>query len=411
MPDRSENAGGVASIEPHLIMQGSPPELIVPRAEWDRAPWNRWSFQHVREILPTAEVWRGSGAPCAFAHSPRLLADLRFESARGEITVGDFLGASYTDGFLVLHRGAIVAEFYFNGMGPRTLHLSQSVAKSLTGALAGILVHRGLVDPQAPITHYLPELEATAYKGALVQHALDMTSGVAYAEEYTDPFSDIGQTDVASGWKLKPEGDSRAWPRTMWDQVLGLTRQEAAHGARFSYRSIETDVVAFVLERVSGLRLPELLSREIWQFLGTEESGCYTVDAGGYGLADGGFNATLRDYARFGQMIAQDGFFNGRQIVPAAWIAETRRGNHALFGPDYRITKPNGAYRNQFWIEDHRKPVLECLGVFGQWIYADPEADFVAVKLSSWPDFLNAGFSLEAHAAVHAIKRALAEEP
>lgn len=383
---------------------------IIPRQDWDRAPWNRWSFQHVREMVPTAEVWRGANPPHAFKRSPRHLTDLRFKSARGEITVGDFLESSFSDGFLVLHRGAIVAESYFNGMGPRSLHLSQSVAKSLLGALMGIFVGRGLIDPQAPITAYLPELEATAYKGALVQHILDMTSGVAYSEEYTDPFSDVGQTDVASGWKPRPEGDGRAWPRDMWEQILGLTRQEAEHGARFAYRSIETDVLAFALERVSGLRLPELMSREIWQKLGAEESACYTVDAGGYGLADGGFNATLRDYARFGQMIMQDGFFNGSQIVPASWIAETRRGNHDIFGPDYRATMPEGAYHNQFWIEDYRKPVLDCHGVFGQWIHIDPAAEIVAVKLSSWPDFLDDKFFLEAKAAAHAIKRALIQE-
>jgi CubicO group peptidase (beta-lactamase class C family) len=237
-----------------------------------------------------------------------------------------------------------------------------------------------------------------------------MGSGVAYSEEYTDPFSDVGQTDVASGWKAQPAGDARAWPQTMWEQILGLKTKEAEHGSRFLYRSIETDVVTFALERISGLRLPELMSRDIWQKLGVEESANYTVDPAGYGLACGGLNASLRDYARFGQMVAQDGFFNGQQIVPAAWIVETRRGNPALFGADYRATMPKGAYHNQFWIEDHETPVLECHGVFGQWIYADPAHDFVAVKLSSWPTFLDDALFLEAHAAIHAIKQTLVQE-
>jgi CubicO group peptidase (beta-lactamase class C family) len=403
MPDRSTDKTG--AILP--IMQGSPPKLRVPREDWDRAPWNRWSFQHIREILPTAEVWRGNNPPHAFKHQPRHLAEISFDTARGPMTVAQYLDASFTDGFLVLHKGAVVSESYFNNMGARSLHLSQSVAKSLTGVLAGIFAGRGQLDPKALITQYLPELAATAYRGATVQHALDMMSGVAYSEEYTDPFSDVGQTDVASGWKLKPAGDSRAWPETMWDQILGLTKQEAPHGARFSYRSIETDVVAFVLERISGKRLPELISSEIWQKLGAEESACYTVDAGGYALADGGFNATLRDYARFGQMIAQDGWFHGSQIVPKDWIAETRRGKPDIFDAETRKSMPRGSYHNQFWIEDVNTPVLQCLGVFGQWIYADPENDFVAVKLSSWPDFLDDGFYVDGIAAIHAIKRTL----
>ena len=386
------------------------PATGIPHNDWDRAPWNRWSFQHVREIVPTAEVWRGHRPPHAFKRDLRDLARISFQAARGTITVADFLNDSYTDGFVVLHKGAIVAETYLNNMTPRTLHLSQSVAKSFTGVLAGILAGRGLLDPQAPITDYLPELKTTAYDGAKVQHMLDMGSGVAYSEEYTDPFSDVGQTDVASGWKVKPEGDGRAWPGTMWEQILSLKTKEAEHGSRFLYRSIETDVVTFALERISGLRLPELMSREIWQKLGVEESANYTVDPAGYGLACGGLNATLRDYARFGQMIAQDGFFNGQQIVPAAWIEETRRGNPKLFGADYRATMPKGAYHNQFWIEDFEQPVLECHGVFGQWIYTDPVHDFVAVKLSSWPDFLNDALFLEGKAALHAIKRALTQE-
>lgn len=379
----------------------------VPREDWDRAPWNRWSFQHLREILPSAEVWRGTGAVATLPYHQQTLTDIRFKSARGEISIADFLDHSYTDGFIVLHHGNVVFERYMNGMDERTRHLSQSVAKSFLGALYGIMVAAKAVDPQKLVTHYLPELKATAYDGALVQHVLDMGSGVAYDEEYTDPYSDVGRTDVASGWKPKPAGDTRDWPTSMWRQVLTLKTKEAEHGARFLYRSIETDVLAFVLERVSGLRLPELLSREIWQKLGMEENGYYTIDPEGYALADGGLNACLRDYARFGQMIAQDGFFNGRQIVPAAWIGETRRGNHALFGPDYRATIPKGAYHNQFWIEDHERPVLECHGVFGQWIYTDPVHDFVLVKLSSWPDFLDDARFLEANAAAHAIKRAL----
>lgn len=379
----------------------------IPREDWDRAPWNRWSFQHLREILPSAEVWRGTGPVAELPRRPQALDGLRFTCARGDVSIADFLDHSFTDGFVVLHRGAIVFERYMNGMTERSAHLSQSVAKSFTGALVGILAGRGLIDPQRPVTHYLPELKATAYEGALIQHILDMGSGVAYDETYTDPYSDVGRTDVASGWKSKPVGDTRDWPGSMWQQVLSLKTREAEHGSRFLYRSIETDVLAFSLERITGLRLPELLSREIWQPMGMEENAYYTIDPTGYALADGGLNACLRDYARFGQMIAQDGFFNGRQIVPSSWVQETRRGNRAPLGPDYLETMPRGAYHNQFWIEDHEKPVLECLGVFGQWIYSDPAHDFVIAKLSSWPDFLDDKQFLEANAAAHAIKREL----
>lgn len=378
-----------------------------PRDGWDRAPWNRWSFQHVREMVPTAEVWRGRGDPSSLPRRPQNLDGILYKSEAGEKNIAQFLETTFTDGFIVLHRGRIVCERYLNGMNERTLHLSQSVGKSLIGILAGILAGRGLIDPSAPIVAYLPELKETAYKDARIEHVLNMTSGVTFDETYTDPFSDIAKIDVACGWRPRPENDGRDWPRCVWDVVLTLQKQEAEHGARFAYRSIETDVLAFALERASGLRLPELVSRELWQPLGAEESASYTVDEAGYGLADGGFNACLRDYARFGEMLTRDGFFNSRQIAPAEWVQGCRFGDHAKFTGDYRIATPHGAYARQFWHEDYRTPVLLCRGVFGQLIYSDPAHDFTAVKLSSWPDFRNNALLKETLAALNAIKLAL----
>lgn len=376
----------------------------VPREDWDRAPWNRWSFQHVRELVPTVGVWRGPGPVATLPRRPQAIDAISFTLDGATRTLGDLLDDSYTDGFIVLHRGRIIAERYMNGMTEHSLHLSQSVAKSVTGTLAGILVGRGLLDPQAPVSHYLPELEKTAYRGALVQHVLDMTSGVAFDEEYTSLESDIAKVDVASGWKSSARP---GWPRTMWQVILGLTRQEAEHGARFSYRSIETDILAFILEQAGGARLADLVSREIWAPIGAEEDGYFTVDPAGYALADGGFNATLRDYARFGLLHANNGMANGRQIVPAAWIAATRQGDHGKFQGDYRNVLPNGAYKNQFWIEDVARRAYMARGVFGQMIYIDPDADFVAVKLSSWPEFSNPTRTRQILAAIKAVKQAL----
>ena len=169
-------------------MRESPPKLRVPFMDWDRPPWNRWSFQHVRELLPTAEVWRGNGPTSLLSQLPMDLGGIEFERVDGvPTTLETFLDDTYTDGFLVLHRGRILCERYFNGMNERTLHLSQSVAKSVTAAAAGCLVAKGLLDPAAQVTHYLPELGATAYQGATLQQVLDMTSGVRFNEDSLKP--------------------------------------------------------------------------------------------------------------------------------------------------------------------------------------------------------------------------------
>jgi len=381
------------------IMQGSPPQMVPPRLDWDRPPWNRWAFQHIREILPTVEVWRGDGPVRQLARNEVDLDDLpTVDSTGAATTLAGNLDETYTDGFLVLKGGAIAYERYFNGMTPRTPHLSQSMAKSVTATVFGILVGRGSIDPAALVTRYLPELEATGWHGATLQHVLDMTTGVRYSEEYTDRYSDMGQTDVAAGWKPIPPGSDPAfrWPTHIWEQILGLKEVERPHGEKFVYRSIETDILAFTMERVTGKRLPQLVSEELWQKIGAEESACFTVDGAGYALADGGFNATLRDYGRFGLTILE----NGGGIVPPAWIEATRNGVH---GPHFNESLPNGSYKNQFWLEDPKSRTLMCRGVFGQLIYINWDYDMVVVKLSTYPDFGNIAYSVSTLKAIHAI--------
>jgi len=384
----------------------NPGAPIIPRASWDLGPYNRWTFQNVRDMTPTTRVWRGRNPASDLSEAIEPIGGIRFTHEGVERSIDEVLADTFTDGFIVLHQGRIIAETYRNGMQRQTTHLSQSVAKSVTGAVAGILIHQGLIDPEAPVTQYLPELEKTAYKGAKIQHVLDMTSGVLFDETYTAPDSHMAKVDAACGWK---EPKDPSWPQSMWQFILTLTEPECAHGESFRYRSIETDILAHVMQRVTGKMLADLVSEHLWMPLGAEEDGYFTVDRGGYALADGGFNATLRDYARFAQMVTNSGAFNGRQIVPAAWIEETKTGgNHALFGSDYRVVLPNGAYHNQFWIEDVDRPVLVGRGVFGQILYMDQEAEFTAVKLSSWPDFLNADRAKLTFAAIHAIRDALA---
>jgi CubicO group peptidase (beta-lactamase class C family) len=383
----------------------SPNPSEIPRADWDRAPWNRWTFQHVADMVATVPVSRGDGPASRLGSALQDIDGIAFECDGRRDTIGGFLESSFTDGFLVLHRGHVVAERYFNEMEPATLHLSQSVAKSIVGTVAGILIGRGELDPSAPLTLYVPEFEATAYRGASVQHVLDMTSGVVFDETYTALDSHMAKLDVAAGWKDSPDP---AWPRTVWDLVLTLKDASRPHGAQFEYRSIETDVLAFAMQRATARALPELVSRELWQKIGAEADACFTVDPSGYALADGGFNATLRDYARFALLHLGRGTIDGRRIVPEAWHQEIRRGDHARFHGDVRAALPRGAYHNQFWIEDPAGSSYMARGVFGQLIYIDPAAEFAAVKLSSWPDFTNLARTRTALAAIRAIRDSLA---
>ncbi|MBB4066591.1 serine hydrolase domain-containing protein [Gellertiella hungarica] len=368
---------------------------------WDRGPFNRWAFQHVRELVPTVNVARGLGHASALPARHETLATVAFSLDGEEDTVGNWLETSHTDGFLVIEGGAVTAEIYDNHMSPRTPQLVQSVSKSVTSAVAGCLVAEGVLDPEDALTRHLPELASTAYAGATIRHVLDMTSGVVFEEDYTAPQSHCARLDAAAGWKPRRHPE---WPGTVFDLVLSLGETECAHGSSFRYRSIETDVLAFAMERASGLPLAELVSRHVWAPMGAESDASFTVDPSGYALADGGFNATLRDLGRFGLMVARRGRAGDRQVVPAAWIEDCLRGDPALFNAESRVVLPQGAYRNQFWVEEAGRQVLLCRGVFGQLIYIDLEADFVAVKLSSWPDFVNPAATRRALAAIRAIR-------
>src|SRR5580698_957787 len=162
------------------LMAGVPPfpeQSLVTLANWQDPPFNRWAFQHIRELIPTARISRGDGRPRRLARAERDISALAFRSGGREVTVGEMLGQTYTDGFLVLHRGKIVSEQYFNGMRADTRHLLMSVSKSVVATVAGILADQGLLPVQAPVTQLVPELAGTSFAGATVQDLLDMRTG------------------------------------------------------------------------------------------------------------------------------------------------------------------------------------------------------------------------------------------
>ncbi len=382
------------------------PDSFPPRADWDRPPWNRWSFQHIRELLPTTEVWRGHGPTHVFPHGTKLPLDLPVQGLDGAAAaLESLLNDTYTDGFIVLKHGEIVCEQYFNGMDQYSLHLSQSVAKSFTGAIAGILVGRGLLDVGALITDYLPELSGTAWREATLQQVLDMTTGVRFSEDYTNPYSDIGKVDVASGWKPVPlDADPGIrWPAHMWELILELTECIRPHGEKFEYRSIETDVLAFCMQRVTAKPLARIFSEELWQKMGASQNASFTLDRAGFAIADGGLNACLRDYARFGQLILE----GGGGIIPAPWLEATRVGLHGRFDGRYAQTLPGGAYRNMFWIEGAPSLALMARGVFGQLIYSNQVTGVVVAKVSSWPEFVSPTLEIATINAIHNIEKFL----
>jgi CubicO group peptidase (beta-lactamase class C family) len=397
------------------LMVGAPPftaERLVTLENWQRPPYNRWAFQHVRELIPTAAIPRGDGRVWELERDERDLSGIRFtieQATVGEFTVGEFLDGSYTDGFLVLHRGRIVTEQYRNGLRPAAPHLLMSVSKSITGLVAGTLAGLGALDVTATVESIVPELKATSFRGATVQQLLDMRTGTKYSEDYRDPDSDIAVSDRVYLWS-PDDGGPR--PADALEYFAGLGN-DGEHGGPFRYRSILVDVLAWVLERSAGERFPTLLANELWQPMGAEHDAEITVDSRGNPLADGGISATLRDAGRIGQLALRRGEAGqGRQVVPAEWIADTIAGAPdgpaAFAGSDDVSAHPTGAhYRNCWWVTDPNLPLFNASGIHGQHIVVHVPSETVVVKLSSWPDPVNARRRRATLAAVTAIAAAL----
>ncbi len=352
------------------------------RANWDDPPANRWSFSRVREYMPTTGVRRGTGPASPLAPG-RPLPDLSFPESTGRaVSITAFLERSYTDSFIVVAGdGAVLSERYRRDLAPSSLHLSMSMAKSVTAATCAALVAEGRIDPAGLVTDYLPELAGTAYAGATIEHLLDMRSGVAFSEIFDDPNSDMTRFDMASGWR--PMRDEPRLPRDVPSLIATLRTLEAPHGSRFSYRSIETDVLALCLERAGGQPFASLVSTRVWEPMGTESDGAFIVDTSGYALAQAGFNATLRDWARFGLLHLHGGWFNGKQILPTTWFDRIEQARSSL-ATGHRVAGEALSYANKIWLPQTSPGVMLITGAFGQLIYVDCQADMVMVKLSSW---------------------------
>ena len=396
------------SARDHGIMQGfpPPPEKRPTLDNWDLPPFNRWSFQHVREVLPTAPV-RRSAQVRALPRAEQALDELPVPGVDGAATsLATLLRQTYADGFLVLHRGRVVYERFFNDMTEGSLHLSQSVGKSFVSTLVGQLWGQGLLDLERPVQHYIPELARCGYRDALLWQVLDMRSGVKFNEEdYADTDAEIGKLDRSSGWKPLRADD----PASVLDLVLELKR-ERPHGGHFVYRSIETEVLGWLVARVAGERLVDFMSRELWAPMGAAQDANFTVDRAGTPLASGGLNAALSDYARFGQLFLEEGSVDGRQVVPAAWVAQCSQGDAAAFAVKYGERFPDcpgAAYSRQWWALAPQRRRQVGLGIFGQMLWIDPVDQLVVAKLSTWPDYLSDPFRMATFKACEAIGRAL----
>ena len=374
------------------LMVGAPPrpQDQVTLGNWRQPPFNRWAFQHLREVVPTAAVLHDPDAVWGLTGEDTDLRDLPFPAEGRDWTLDGAMAELDSDALVVLHRGRIVLELTYGAMTPRRQHIIFSVTKSVVGALTGILVEQGVIDPAATVAKVIPELAASAYGDATLRHLLDMTAGVVFEEDYLATSGVYADYRLATGWNPRPDG---AETLGLWSFLPRLDERTGPHGEVFSYLSPNSDLIGWMLERTSGRRVADLLSELLWQPLGAEAEASLGVDPFGAARTAGGLAVTPRDLARVGQLMLQQGARDGRQIVPAAWIADIRSGGDpAAWQAGTMAESFPGRpirYRSQWYIMGEGEVPYFGLGIHGQHLYVDPRAELVVAHMSAQPEPIN----------------------
>ena len=415
-----------AQSDPNLLgwMQGHPPPMDKRIQQSDGSfftfPKTRWAFSNTREIVPTSSISRGTGAVSSLSTALRDDLDAVACTVLGtekRMTWGEAFDANYTDGIVVLHKGQIVYERYAGALTPAKQHWAFSVTKSFVGVLGAMRVFDGSLDPTKLIPHHIPELRDSAFGSATVRQVMDMTTNLQYLENYADPKAEIWEHSRAGGLLPKPI-DYTGEP-SFYDYLprvkLG-SEYAGQHGQGFRYKTVNTDVLGWILRRIAsegqGERLGEQLSKHIWSRLGCEQEAYITVDSAGTEFAGGGLHTSLRDLARFGEMMRQGGFYNDQQIVPEAVIAGIRQGaDKTHFASAGYNLLPGWSYQSMWWITHNEHGAYMARGIHGQAVYIDPKAEMVIARYGSHPLAANVHLDPTSLPAYHALAKHLIENP
>ncbi|WP_448566276.1 serine hydrolase domain-containing protein [Thalassotalea ganghwensis] len=393
-------------------MIGSPPPpdklIMQPQSDYFSFPKLRWTVCHIREFLPTKQVNRGLSASIPFSYElDNKIDDVTFKvlGDEREITWRESLASNYTDGILVLHQGKIVYEKYLGCLKEDGKHAAMSMTKSLTGLIAEILIAQQKLDDKALVSSIIPELTNSAFGSATVRQVMDMTTAIKYSENYSDPNAEIWQYSAAASPLPKPKSYQGA---NGYYEYLQTLPQQGQHGQQFAYKTVNTDALGWIISKVSGKKLTELLSDLLWRKIGAEQDAYMTIDAKGTPFAGGGLSAGLRDLARIGQLMLNRGEMNGVRLFPESVVENIEQGGdkQAFAYAGYKTLR-GGSYRSMWWVFHNEHGAYAARGVHGQTIYIDPSAEMVIVRFSSHPQAKNAYIDPTSLPAYHAVAKYL----
>jgi CubicO group peptidase (beta-lactamase class C family) len=372
-----------------------PSEAVLESIDLDTWKWPEFfafALTRMQEIFPTGGIPRGIGPVREYVTEDNDFRSLTIDREKWPAadedwtTVGDVLANTHTDAWLVTRNGVALAEEYAWPMKPARQHMLFSVSKSIVATVIGALADAGLLRPTDLVTTHVPALAKSGYAGATIRDLLDMRSGIKFSEEYLEEGSEIRALFEAVDFAPR----SAASAKGIKNFLTGLT-SDREHGSAFVYRSCETDVLAWIAEAVTGQPFSIVASEYVWSRIGAAHAAQVCQDRWGGSIADGAISATLRDLARFGEMIARGGTTdNGERVLSAEWVDDIFTGaedSAKIFAasPSGR-SYPGGMYRSQFWMPSADRNVVIGIGIHGQMLYIDRATQTVGIKLSSDPN-------------------------
>jgi len=324
------------------------------------------TFRNIDRLFPTREV-KASATPRPLTVGGKPLENFRFESRDRTWDLYDFLSLNRVGGILVVKDGEVRFEKYLLGNSRQTRWMSMSVVKSITATLVGMAIKDGHIDSlDDPITRYLPQLRDSAYDGVTVRQLLQMASGVDWNETYTDPSSDR---------RAMLEAQIGQQPGSILALMASLGRA-AAPGERWNYSTGETQVVGALVAAATGRHVADYLSEKIWKPFGMEADANWWLESpDGLEIGGSGLSATLRDYARFGLFMLDEGVIDGQATLPGGWVAEATSSKIIAGEPV--------EYGYMWWPLD--QGAYAAIGIFGQFVYVNPGQRLVVAMWSAQP--------------------------
>lgn len=357
------------------------------------------NFRTLHKHFPT-RVMEASSKPYTFPKGNSYELPKNFMYNGSLIETSFFMKGSKTTGFLVLKNDSLIVENYFLGNSASTQNISWSVAKSFVSALFGIAVDEGYIKSvEDKVEDYVPELIGSGYEGVKIKDVLQMSSGVAFDEDYGRFFSDINK-----------------WGRTFaiggsQDKFAAKLKREREPGTFNKYVSIDTHVLGMIIKRATGQSITDYMQKKIWEPIGMEHDGFWAVDNKGMEVALCGMMVTLRDFAKMGALYQNKGEWGGKRIISEKWIEESTTANAPHLVPGANpLSAHDLGYGYQWWLLDGDEGEYLAQGVYNQNIYVNPSTKTVIVKLSANDKFNDNSYIPTQHQAAIAFYRKISEE-